>query len=293
MNVSTPEPAVEAALSDLPVLTDSQADQREASATRMLPVALLSASANPSPMPHFKTPAFEGPLDLLLQLIRAHEVDIYDIPIAEITEQYLAAMDLLEALDLAVAGEYVVIAATLIEIKSRMLLPQEPSPGEEEAEDPRAELVSRLLEYQQYQGVTETLRGWEEWRRLLFFRGALENADDYILPVPEGEANVSQLYQALHRLLTEAGVEDRPVTAVVPRRRLSLRMKMAELARKIGAHPEGLPFDGLFVLPCARYEIVLAFLALLELLRFGKIRATQKGMLETIWLVPVIEEGAA
>src|SRR5437764_5018 len=168
-------------------------------------------------MPHFKTPAFEGPLDLLLHLIRANQVDIYDIPIAEITQQYFAAMERMEALDLSVAGEYVVIAATLIEIKSRLLLPQQPLAGDEEAEDPRAELVARLLEYQQYQGTVETLRGWEELRRLIFFRGALENADDYILPVPEGEANVAQLYQALHRLLTEAGVEDRPITAVTPR----------------------------------------------------------------------------
>src|SRR5690242_20124623 len=112
-------------------------------------------------LPHFKTPVWEGPLDLLLHLIRAHEVDIYDIPIAEITQQYLVTMELMEALDLAVAGEYVVMAATLIEIKSRMLLPQAPAQaGEESEEDPRAELVARLLEYQQYQGTVETLRGW-------------------------------------------------------------------------------------------------------------------------------------
>src|SRR5262249_5382759 len=150
--------------------------------------------------------------------------------------------------DLAVAGEYVVMAATLIEIKSRMLLPQAPPPpGEDEAEDPRAELVARLLEYQQYQGTLETCRFWEEMRRQIYFRGALENADDYILPVPEGEATAMQLYQALHRLLTEAGVEDRPITAVTPRRRLSLRLKMAEVARKIlASYPDGLPFNALF-----------------------------------------------
>src|SRR5581483_325199 len=220
-------------------------------------------------LPHFKTPAFEGPLDLLLHLIRANEVDIYDIPIVEITGQYLAYMEQMEALDLAVAGEYVVMAATLIEIKSRMLLPPPPAPeGEEEGEDPRAALVARLLEYQQYQGAVETLRGWEELRRQIYFRGDQENVDDYILPVPEGEATAEQLYQALHRLLAEAGVEDRPVTAVTPRRRLSLRMKMVEIARKIAAaHPNGLAFEALFELPCPRYGIVLAFLALLELVR--------------------------
>src|SRR5438552_5345747 len=100
--------------------------------------------------PSFKLAAFEGPLDLLLHLIRENRVDIYDIPIAEITQQYLDYLAEWESLDLAVAGEYIVMAATLLEIKSRMLLPKPPAP-EEEYEDPRAELVERLLEYQRYQ----------------------------------------------------------------------------------------------------------------------------------------------
>lgn len=250
-----------------------------------------SATSHITP-PHFKTPAFEGPLDLLLHLIRANEVDIYDIPIAEITQQYLAYVEMLEALDLTAAGEYVVMAATLIEIKSRLLLPQAPPlPGEEEPEDPRAELVARLVEYQQFQGVLETLRSWEDLRRQLFFRGALESTDDYILPVPEGEAHVSQLYQALHRLLTEAGVDEKPITAVVPRRRLTLRLKMAEIARKLHVSGEaGLEFESLFSLPCPRYDIVITFLALLELLRMGRVRAQQEGLYESIRLFAIPEE---
>jgi segregation and condensation protein A len=247
---------------------------------------------NETTLPHFKTPVWEGPLDLLLHLIRANEVDIYDIPIAEITQQYLTYMEMMESLDLTIAGEYVVIAATLIEIKSRMLLPQPPpQPGEETAEDPRAELVARLLEYQQYQGTVETLRGWEEWRRLLFFRGAMESTDDYILPVPEGEATAQQLFQALSRLLNEAGVDSKPVTAVIPRRRLSLRLKMAEIVRKLtSAYPKGRTFDSLFDLPCLRYDIVLTFLALLELLRAGRVRAEQAALCEPIWLYALLEE---
>ena len=245
------------------------------------------------PMPHFRTPVWEGPLDLLLHLIRANEVDIYDIPIAEITRQYLANMELMESLDLAVAGEYVVIAATLIEIKSRMLLPQPAmySGDETTEDDPRAELVARLLEYQQYQGTVETLRGWEDWRRLIYFRGALEGADDYILPVPEGEATSMQLFQALSRLLNDAGIDDRPVTAVIPRRRLSLRMKMAEILRKlIAAYPASRTFDSLFELPCLRYDIVLTFLALLELLRAGRTRAEQTTLCGVIRLYSIREE---
>jgi segregation and condensation protein A len=288
MSILTPDASAETTTS--PDATESAPSAATVAETaRIRPTT--AALASPAPMPHFKTPAFEGPLDLLLHLIRANEVDIYDIPIAAITGQYLAYMELLEALDLAVAGEYVVMAATLIEIKSRLLLPQEAAPEhEEEAEDPRAELVARLLEYQQYQGTLETLRTWEELRRQIYFRGALENGDDYILPVPEGEATALQLYQALHRLLEEAGVEDRPITAVTPRRRLTLRLKMAEIARKIvAAHPDGLPFEALFDLPCPRYDIVLTFLALLELLRLGRVRAEQKGMYAAIWLIAVLE----
>src|SRR5687767_479554 len=98
---------------------------------------MLTASATPL---RFHLPIFEGPLDLLLHLIREHEIDIYDIPIAEITQQYLTYLEAWESMDLTVAGEYLVMAATLIEIKSRMLLPRPPT-LEDEVEDPRAELV--------------------------------------------------------------------------------------------------------------------------------------------------------
>jgi segregation and condensation protein A len=242
--------------------------------------------------PHFVTPAFEGPLDLLLHLIRANQVDIYDIPIAEITRQYLDYIALLEELDLTIAGEYILIAATLVEIKSRMLLPAPPpAPGEEEPEDPRAELVARLLEYQQYQGTVETLRTWEELRRQVFFRGSAASPDDYILPVPEGEATVGQLLAALHRVLTASGLDEKPVTSVVPRRRLSLKLKMAEVARRTtAAGAQGLPFDSLFELPCPRYDLVITFLALLELLRARRVRADQAGPLEPITLYAIESE---
>jgi segregation and condensation protein A len=242
----------------------------------------------------FKLPVFEGPLDLLLHLIRERQLDIYDIPIAEITQQYLEYLALWESMDLAIAGEYLVMAATLVEIKSRMLLPAPPPlEGEEEPEDPRAELVQRLLEYQRYQGTVETLREWEEFRRNLYFRGALENPEDYVLPMAEGEMNALALVKALHRVLAAAGVDEEPVSAVVPRKRVSLRMKMAEVLRRVRANPEGIAFECLFELPCYRYEIVLTFLALLELLRLGRVRAAQKRIDEGITLTPVAMEAEA
>ncbi len=237
--------------------------------------------------PQFHLTVFDGPLDLLLHLIRENRIDIYDIPIAEITQQYLDYLALWESLDLTVAGEYLVMAATLVEIKSRMLLPKPPPPEADEMEDPRAELVQRLLEYQRYQGTVETLRAWEEHRAQIFFRGALENPDDYSLPVEAGEMSAGQLLSALKRLLSQAGVGEEPVTAVVPKRRVSLRMKMVEVLRKVRQSPEGMGFELLFEVPWQRYDLVLTFLALLELLRQGRLKAVQKRPMDEILLYPV------
>ncbi|MCC6731483.1 MAG: segregation/condensation protein A [Chthonomonadales bacterium] len=221
----------------------------------------------------FRLPVFEGPLDLLLHLIRKQRIDIYDIPIALIAEQYLQQLAMWEALDLAVAGEYVVMAATLIELKSRLLLPAPTAAADEEEVDPRAELVERLLEYERYSGVVDVLRGREEARRGLFFRGALENAEDYTLSLAEGEADSGALLAALRRLLAEVQVDDATLTAVVPRRRISLRMKMAEMMRRLRGRERGMDFDSLLERPLRRQDIVLTFLALLELLRLGRVRA--------------------
>ena len=128
---------------------------------------------------------------------------------------------------------------------------------------------------------------WEGDRAKLFFRGALENPDDYSLPVSLGEMNANQLLAALKRLLVSAGVGDDPISAVVPRRKVSLRLKMAEVLRKVRLHATGMEFEMLFDPPLNRYDIVLTFLSLLELLRLGRIRAVQKKMLGEIKLFPM------
>ncbi|WP_082629455.1 segregation and condensation protein A [Chthonomonas calidirosea] len=241
----------------------------------------------PAAMPPVHLEAFEGPLDLLLHLIRINEIDIYDIPIAEITQQYLQVIAAMEALDLTIAGEYLVMAATLIEIKSRMLLPQAPIQADapEMEEDPRAELVQRLLDYQQFRETIATLQRWEEERRRIYFRDAVQNVEDYLLPVPQGEVTPAQLHHALHQMLARAGLEEKPLTTVVPRRRLSLRLKMVEIMRKLEAiAPETVPFESLFVLPGPVYDIVLTFLAILELLRLGRVRVEQAEPFAPIYL---------
>src|SRR5512139_1177110 len=119
---------------------------------------------------HVKLEIFEGPMDLLLHLIKKHELDIYDIPIAPITQQYLEYIDLMKSLDMEVAGEFLVMAATLTHIKSRMLLPPAETPDEDDGTDPRTELIRRLLEYKRFKDAAASLEQREHDRSLLFTR---------------------------------------------------------------------------------------------------------------------------
>ena len=147
-----------------------------------------------------KLERFEGPLDLLLHLIKRDEIDIYDIPISHITQQYLAYLDLMRSLDLEVAGEFLVMAATLMRIKAKMLLPALPAGDEEEEGDPREELVQRLIEYRQFKEAAGTLRLREDERRLLFERGMLPGADE-AGPLPLAPATLFDLLDALNRVM--------------------------------------------------------------------------------------------
>ncbi|MEP7029097.1 MAG: segregation/condensation protein A, partial [Candidatus Eisenbacteria bacterium] len=147
-----------------------------------------------------KLERFEGPLDLLLHLIQRDEIDIYDIPIARITQQYLSYIELMRLLDLDVAGEFLVMAATLMRVKARMLLPTPPR-GEEEEIDPRVELVQRLLEYRQFKEASSTLKSREEHRRLEYERGMVPG-DEEAGPLPLAPATLFHLLDALNRVLS-------------------------------------------------------------------------------------------
>lgn len=237
--------------------------------------------------PRFTLPTYEGPLDLLLQLIRENEVDICDIPIAEITRQYLERLAQWQAMDLVVAGDYLVMAATLLEIKSRMLLPQPPPPEGEEADDPRAELVRRVLEYAMYAAAAEQFRSLEEHRARLFFRNAIEEPDDYVLPVQAGDLTAWELAAFLQRVLAGAGVQSaEPVTAIVPQQKVSLRLKMAEILRRVRRSETGIRFHELLDDAVELMEVVMAFLAVLELARTGRIRIQQRRPFGEVMLLP-------
>ena len=229
---------------------------------------------------------FEGPLDLLLHLVRQGRMDIFDLPIATLCDQYLGHMAAMEALDLRVAGEFLVMAATLLEIKSRLLLPAPPKEetgnGDEDengggALDPRAELVERLLEYGKYQRLAETLLACENERRRLFFREPTLPGPQHALPPRFGQLSADELLRTLQRLLATVGAGEQAVTSV-RRQKITLRLKMREvLTRTEAAGPRGVTLDDLLPHPpFALLEIVLLFLALLELLRIGSILVAQE-----------------
>jgi segregation and condensation protein A len=237
-------------------------------------------------LPPVALESFEGPLDLLLHLIREHKIDIADIPIVQITDHYLAYLRSMEAMNLSVAGEFLVMAATLLEIKSRMLLPKPPKDEVvegEDGEDPREALVQKLLDYQRYKAFCETLSLWEDERRQVFFRGQADYGDLYELPVGFGELAPKSLVNALARLLADAGVSAENDVTSVRRQKVTLKLAMASLLRKVErGDPEGVVFDECFERPLIRFEIIMTFLALLELLRQLKVVAVQNEMLGEI-----------
>ena len=217
-----------------------------------------------------KLARFEGPLDLLLHLIQRDEIDIYDIPIAHITQQYLAYLELMRALDLDVAGEFLVMAATLMRIKAKMLLPL-PQAGEEEDEgDPREELVQRLVEYRQFKEAADTLKGREADRRLQFERGMVP-ADDELGPAPLAPATLFELLDALHRVwarLPEQNVYE--VAGEV----YDVEDKIALIASTVAERGEA-SFSELLERCRARAEMIVTFMALLELIKLGRVRVVQ------------------
>lgn len=232
-------------------------------------------------------PVFEGPLDLLLHLIRSNEIDIYDIPIAKVTEQYLAYLSLMESLDLEVAGEWLVMAATLLEIKSRMLLPEEPTEEPEEDKiDPRQELVERLIEYEKFKRAAEVFRERETERAREFTRGAVELDFDLRPRFDLSDITAVDLLAALQKILLDT--ESEPVTSI-QRRKVSVRMRMRELWHRISESAGQLVFEDLFDDTATRVEVVITFLALLELLKQRRVKVRQKKAFAPIYIAPAVE----
>jgi segregation and condensation protein A len=221
-----------------------------------------------------KLDIFEGPLDLLLYLIRKNEVDIYDIPIALITEQYLEYLDLMKVLNLDIAGEFLVMAATLAKIKSKMLLPPsiDSEEGEEEG-DPRAELMEHLLEYQQYKEVAGQLKNRELLEKDIFTRIQLE---EHIPELDKNstviEASLFDLVDALRKVIERKDLPGNLLEVAVEK--ISVRDKIGEILSTVKENQQ-IIFQTLFDGFSTKYEIIVAFLALLELIRLRAIKVFQ------------------
>ena len=237
-----------------------------------------------SPPPVINLPSFEGPLDVLLHLIREQRLDIADIPIVMITDQYLAIIAEAEDRKLAIAGEFFVMAATLLEIKTRMLLPRPPAAPSEfgEDDDPRADLAERLLEYERFKGLVPMLQDWEQERARCFLRNIEGVEELYDAPILFGQASAQTLLKAFERVLARAAEQEPDVTSV-HRKKLSLHLAMRILLGRIAdSGPTGIDFLELFPEPMVLSDVVMTFLALLELLRQRKLEARQIGPLAPI-----------
>jgi segregation and condensation protein A len=233
---------------------------------------------------------FEGPLDLLLHLVKKHELEILDIPISFITEKYLSYLDLMQAQSLDIAGEYLVMAATLAHIKSRELLPT-PEPlegdgedGDDEGEDPRQELIRRLLEYQKYKEAATNLDdrpvvGRNVWPRGARQQDTLVGVDSEAM-APLADVPVTKLIEAFDRVLSKARVN---VAHTVDVDQLSVSERIGHLVDRLEVEgsftftscfsflTEGIPSS----LAQAKHEAVVTFLAILEMAKLGLIRITQ------------------
>ena len=219
---------------------------------------------------------FEGPLDLLLHLIHKNEVDIFNIPIALITEQYLDCLKLMKVLNLDIAGEYLLMASTLLHIKSKMLLPTPSEEEEEEGEDPRAELVRRLLEYQKYKNAAAELEKKPMLDRDVFIRLMATE-----MPPEEGRVEVSlfELLEALRQVLERMKPES---FHEVTLERLSVEEKIEEILSLLQRENRSMAFHLLFPEQSPLRLVVVTFLAILELVKMKRVRIFQMAPFETI-----------
>ncbi len=219
---------------------------------------------------HIKVGDFDGPLDLLLHLVRANEVDIVDIPIVQITEQYNDYLQLMEGLNLEVAGEYLVMASTLIHIKSRMLLPADPELEEETGEDPRTELVQQLLEYQRFKQAAENLSAMDSVRSLIWTRDGRVPAEF------EGEelltVEIFDLIKAFRGLIGRLSDEAR---LQLKRETVSVADTIHWLHERL-ENEETISFETLIKELETRAEAIALFLAMLEMMRLKMLVAFQR-----------------
>lgn len=238
-------------------------------------------------VPQVELPAYQGPLDLLLTLIQQEKVDIYDIPIARIADQFVEALNHLGSMDMEVTSEFLVLAAQLLYIKSRELLPKPPKIEQSEAdeEDLRQELVERLITYRTFKQAAQLLARLDTSSARSYFRDV--NVEELISNVPPEDPlkgiGFDDLWQAFCRVI-ERAEKGEEIQHVEPDE-IAIEKVLADVLRRVLLHPKGMYFYQLMRIG-SRMEMVVSFLALLELLKSGKVRAEQPALLSDIMLFP-------
>lgn len=225
---------------------------------------------------------FEGPLDLLLYLIRQDEIDIYDIPIAQITNQYLAYLEAMKELDLEIAGEFILMASMLIRIKSQMLLPRQ-SEDDEEYGDPRSELVAALLEYKKFKQAAEDLgersMDWAKRTSRGSFPEIVEPEVNYVLK----KIDITKLIIAFGEVLERSEIEH---VHNVGTEVIHIEDRIKHVASVLKANPDGLEFKQLFQDNLKRMVVVVTFMAILEMAKMGYLKIKQSSVFSKIWVYP-------
>lgn len=234
-----------------------------------------------------KLEVFEGPLDLLLYLIKKEEVDVYDIPIERITNQYMEYLTLMQMLNLEVAGEFLVMAATLMYIKSRMLLPVDQQVTEsesEDGEDPRWELIRQLVEYKKFKDAAAQLAQREEEQANIFPRRAPDAGIEMDKDVPLAEVSIFDLINAFNEVLKKASSRDD--FREIIEERFTVSDKIEEILYTLRDQTQ-IVFSELFARAGSRTEIVVLFLALLELIRLKRLKVRQDEAFGEILVIKV------
>lgn len=229
----------------------------------------------------FKLEKFEGPLDLLLYLIKKSEIDIYDIPLHEITDQYLQYIHLMKKLDVNLAAEFILMAANLIYIKSKMLLPIESDIEEEYFEDPRTELVNQLLEYQKFKNAAFALEDLKKKQSNLYFRSKNQITFDFEDNENWVDVNLFDLINIFNKLLNETGDEKQEY--IMPET-ITVNMKIEEILLKLDYKAE-IAFTNLFDNNHNIWELIVTFLAILELVKQKIISAKQHKLFGDIKII--------
>jgi|SRR5215831_14068319 len=228
-----------------------------------------------------KLEIFEGPLDLLLYLIKQDEVDIYEISLERITHQYLEYLQAFKELNIDIAGEFIVMAATLIYLKSRSLLPlDQQAPDEEQAEDdPRWDLIRQLIEYKKFKEAASQLHVLAFERERMFSRGGSDLGQAALAPLPLGEVGIFQLINAFRTVIKRA--EAREDLREIFGEHFTVSEKIESILQRV-TDGSAVKFSQLFGDAASRVEIVVTFLALLELIRLKQVRVTQPNPFEEI-----------